>query len=319
MELVNPGSAFTFTYPTFDQNAGLFISANVYDVSNGTPSLLTTVPMLVTALGVYSGTYTAVSGKTYLVISAVYTDDTYTTLDTSRPPEADCYQSTDAPRSFFAFNYGAYDQDASLFVAGSVFDLVSYVTIVQMTVVYAGVYFGSYVGTVNNAYVVAKAVYTDDTYTTVDSNRAPGADSFQFFATISPAKSFQSAVLTPQATTPQIPGRAILKFTQGDSLNLALLASLGPGILFDLTGAVFTTTFRGPTGLPISFPNSQHIANPDQVNHRGEYALVLSASDSASIPAGTNKEIVTKIVQGSSTIYFHGQGIGTILSSIPYQ
>lgn len=85
--------AFNINYPSYDLNTGLFVRASVYDVS-GAPSLLGTVNLSHVASGVYSGSYTASAGVVYLVISLVYTDGTYSTVDTTRAPEVDSYSST---------------------------------------------------------------------------------------------------------------------------------------------------------------------------------------------------------------------------------
>jgi hypothetical protein len=109
----------------------------------------------------------------------------------------------------------------------------------------------------------------------------------------------------------------MIEFTQGDTATLDLTATNGNGTPVDLTAAVFTTSFRGTDGVVISFPNSQHTANPDQVNFKGQFSLALSSADTDSVPVGKNKEIVTKIVQGLSTIYYHGPSALNVLNKIP--
>lgn len=109
----------------------------------------------------------------------------------------------------------------------------------------------------------------------------------------------------------------MLKITQGDTADFNLTATLGDGTPFDLTGAVFTSFFRGPQGGVVSFPNSQHTANPDQVLFRGQFILSLSTDDTSSIPLGAHKELITRVVQESSVVYFHGPNLVTVLSEIP--
>lgn len=96
-----------------------------------------------------------------------------------------------------------------------------------------------------------------------------------------------------------------------------LTAKNGAGAPVDLTGAVFTTQIRGPSGEVETFTNSQHTANPNQTTHKGEFTLSLSSMDTASLALGTGLEVVTKIVQGASTVYFHGRRILTVLQSEP--
>ncbi len=107
-----------------------------------------------------------------------------------------------------------------------------------------------------------------------------------------------------------------LTITQGDTVTFNLTAK-NAGVAVDLTGAVFTTTIRGPGGVVRSFGNSQHTANPNQTAHRGEFTLALSAMDTASLVVFSGLEILTKIVIGSATVYFHGPDILTVLANVP--
>lgn len=109
----------------------------------------------------------------------------------------------------------------------------------------------------------------------------------------------------------------MIQFTAGDSANLVFTAEDGDGNPVNLTGAVFTTFFRIANGLTVQFDNSQHTANPDQINFPGQYTLALAVSDTAPIPPGDNKEVITEVVQGGSTIYYHGPNILNVLSPIP--
>lgn len=111
----------------------------------------------------------------------------------------------------------------------------------------------------------------------------------------------------------------MIKITQGDTATLNFTAEDGNGNPIDLTSAVFTTSVRGLQGAEISFPNSQHTANPDQINFRGQFSLALASSDTASIPNGINKEVVTEIVIGATTIFYRGENILTVYLQIPRQ
>ena len=111
----------------------------------------------------------------------------------------------------------------------------------------------------------------------------------------------------------------MLIITQGDTAIFNLTAKSGDNTLVDLTGAVFTSYILGPLGVVKSFANSQHVANPDQINNRGQFTLTLSVTDTAALAIGEHKEVITKIVIGASTIYFHGVNILTVLPNIPEQ
>lgn len=111
----------------------------------------------------------------------------------------------------------------------------------------------------------------------------------------------------------------MLKVTQGDTITFQLTALLGNGLPYDLTGATFTTLIKGPNGIVVSFPNSQHTANPDQTANKGKYTLALTADNTDSLGLGINKEIITKVTQGSNIVQFHGNGILTVLAKVPVQ
>lgn len=113
--------------------------------------------------------------------------------------------------------------------------------------------------------------------------------------------------------------RANIQFTQSDTALLQLTAQNGNGVPQDLTGADFTSSFLGLDGAVISFGNSQHTANPDQVLHRGQFTLSLSAADTNSIPAGINKELLTLVVQGGQQIYYRGPNLVTVFTKVPRQ
>lgn len=110
----------------------------------------------------------------------------------------------------------------------------------------------------------------------------------------------------------------MLRITQGDQVTFNLTARSGAGSLVDLTNAVFTTQISGQNQTIVSFPNSQHTANPDQVNFKGQFTLALTSSDTLSLAWGSGLEIVTKIlINGTAPVYFHGPSILTVLQNIP--
>lgn len=109
----------------------------------------------------------------------------------------------------------------------------------------------------------------------------------------------------------------MIKITNGDTASLVLTATDAQNFPIDLTGATFTTTLRGLNGALITYLNSQHTANPDQVNFKGQFTLALSANDTNAIPPGKNKEIITLIVIGATQISYRGPGVLTVLSTNP--
>jgi len=108
--------------------------------------------------------------------------------------------------------------------------------------------------------------------------------------------------------------------TQGDTATFQLTAVDGDGNPVDLTGATFTTQITGPNGDAIaSFPNSQHTANPDQINFTGQFTLALSVENTASLGLGNHKEVLTRIVISTTTVYFRGFNILQVLPPVPIQ
>ena len=211
MLLIHPLQSFSLNYPTADQTSSLFVRANIYDISSGSAILLGFVNMTERIAGVYSALYTGASTKTYLAIATVYTDGTYATVDTNFAPGAEIYKSLDAPSGFMAFNYGAYDQDPTLFIAGSIYDnTLSFVAKVSMAHVFAGVYVGVYTGMPLQTYEVVKLSYSDGTYTVIDLNRGPGTDTIQIFTILSGnSVLFGPAVLEGQLLGAQLTAQSL--------------------------------------------------------------------------------------------------------------
>lgn len=91
MGTVAAGQPFSFNYNTTDHNTGLFVRADIIDVTTS-PTLLTRVVMTEFSNGIYVGTYTGIAGKAYVINKLVYTDGTYATVDSSRSPDSDDIQ-----------------------------------------------------------------------------------------------------------------------------------------------------------------------------------------------------------------------------------
>lgn len=187
MIIVEPAVRFSFNYAAYDQNSSLYVRAFIYEVSTGTPSLVQTINLSSVQIsnGIYSGSFIPSTQKAYLIVTAVFTDNTYTTLNNLYFASSEVYKCVDCVPVFFGFSYGLFTEDASAFVAGNIFDTVTGtptpVTQIPMSHVFAGVYFGSYNGTLNHTYDVAELVYTDSGYTAINHGFAPKGESFIVF------------------------------------------------------------------------------------------------------------------------------------------
>ena len=108
----------------------------------------------------------------------------------------------------------------------------------------------------------------------------------------------------------------MISFTQGDTAVLNLTATDGNGNPIDLTSAVFTTYILGPGGVIASFPNGQHTIVSASA---GTFTLSLGFADTDQCGVGNNKQILTKIVQGSSIVYLRGVNILNVNPPVPLQ
>lgn len=82
MELAPAGVPLSFEV-TFDSPT-LHVGMSVYDDSGALPVLLLSpfaMARVAPGLNTYRGKFTAQAGKNYIILKAVYTDDTLTTLD----------------------------------------------------------------------------------------------------------------------------------------------------------------------------------------------------------------------------------------------
>ena len=97
---------------------------------------------------------------------------------------------------------------------------------------------------------------------------------------------------------------ANIRITQGEDAVLNLTATTGAGAAFDLSGATFTSYITGAKGSVNSFSNSKHAIVSAAA---GTFTLTLTETDTALISVGINKEILTKVVQGTTTTYLRAQ------------
>ena len=80
MQLVPAGQALSFEV-TYQQN-NLPVAMSVYDDSGPTPiRIVAPFAMALVGGNTYRGKFTPEAGKSYIIIKAVYTDDSFTTLD----------------------------------------------------------------------------------------------------------------------------------------------------------------------------------------------------------------------------------------------
>lgn len=184
MQLVDGNFKFSFNYAAYDGASNLHLAASIYDITSGAASFVSKIPMTYVVNGAYFGTFQGTPGHTYLVITVVYLESGLVNIDPDRAPGADVYQAVADGLYFLGFAYAAYDYDPDMDVAGNVYDVTSgstFISRIAMVEADFGVYFGTFETTVDHAYIVEKSVYTDNTYTTVDTDRAPSLDSFQSF------------------------------------------------------------------------------------------------------------------------------------------
>jgi hypothetical protein len=101
-------------------------------------------------------------------------------------------------------------------------------------------------------------------------------------------------------------------------VNLVFTATNDQGVPVNLTGATFSTEINGPNSIgPITFGNSQHTANANQVNFTGQFTLALANTDTANLGEGINKEIITEVTIAGATTYFRGVSILNVYPSAP--
>lgn len=93
--IAKAGVPYGFNYTAFDHDESLFVAAQIYNVTTGTPVFLSQVPMFHVEQGSYNGVFTPADGQVYAIVMLVYTDGTYTTPDPDRSPGAESVQGVD--------------------------------------------------------------------------------------------------------------------------------------------------------------------------------------------------------------------------------
>lgn len=77
-----------FVYTTYDFATGLFIKAQIYNTTTGSPVLQTSTNLNYIAFGVYFGSFEGDLTKNYQIIGVVYTDGTYTVVNYNYAPSS---------------------------------------------------------------------------------------------------------------------------------------------------------------------------------------------------------------------------------------
>ena len=89
----NISASIQYVDPTYQ--VSLFVRANIYDLSGGSPVFDSSVNLLQINNGVYAGKKTFTAAKPYLIQKLVYTDGTYTVVDQSYAQGTDDVQCID--------------------------------------------------------------------------------------------------------------------------------------------------------------------------------------------------------------------------------
>lgn len=95
--IVRANIPYCLEYPTFDQQTGLFVGARIIDITSGLPGSQVGNVLALTdeTDGLYRNVFTPAAGKRYRVIKQLYTDGTYTTVDTGRAPDIEVLDAAD--------------------------------------------------------------------------------------------------------------------------------------------------------------------------------------------------------------------------------
>ena len=99
--------------------------------------------------------------------------------------------------------------------------------------------------------------------------------------------------------------------TRGDTNDLILIAEDGDGNKVDLTGVTdMETQLPDKDGGVITIANDDHTPDADQTTNKGQYAVTLSAANSAELKIAQNQNVITKVTDASGKItFYHGEGV----------
>lgn len=76
-------------------DTGLFARAAIYDITSGSPVFVNNAVMSEVTPGSYLATMIPVAGTSYFVVKRVYTNNSFTTVDSNYSPSTESFQSID--------------------------------------------------------------------------------------------------------------------------------------------------------------------------------------------------------------------------------
>lgn len=174
MAIPGVSQSFVVTFDSDTLNAGM----SVYDFTGSVPVLVSGPTAMDLFYGTtYVGSFTPLPNREYLIFKAVYTDNTFATLDSNY------FESSEAIGFTAEVPFAVSFDSPGLPVALSIYDdspALIYGPI-AMTNVVGNTYVGKYTPDPTKSYLVITAVYTDNTFTILDDNYSQGSSSL--FAT----------------------------------------------------------------------------------------------------------------------------------------
>lgn len=232
--IVNGGQPVNFNYATFDYATGLNVAGLIFDVTLGTPILVSgPTAMTEKTTGIYEGIFTPVASKSYLIVAVVYTTSGLTIVDVSRGPSTDIFDAFTSDTTKMNIAYAAFDQLSSLTVNYTCYNLTdSTSTTGTLTYLAFGVYFTQLTGVIGKNYLIVLKP--------TDATRAPSTSSKQCFS------------LSSLAPTSTDPGQGNVKAgviynINGTELE-GTLFSIDPGAANVKTGISYTINNLPITG-----------------------------------------------------------------------
>ena len=171
---------------TYDSPA-LFVGLQVYEIVSGAPVVSgSVIPMLnVAGSNTYVGGFIPVAGKEYIMVKRVYADGSYTTPDDNYGIGSEAGPCS-AAATFVAGVNNAFEvtfDSPSLFVGMVVYDLTGGVPVAVTSPIPminapgSNTYGAEFPPLSQHSYLFLKRVYTDASYSVLDSNYAASSES----------------------------------------------------------------------------------------------------------------------------------------------
>lgn len=106
-KFVPQGVSLPFEYTSYDGQSGKFIGMTVFDTTSGTPVQVNLTPIAMAHMfqGTYVGYFTPDPNKNYIVHKMVYTDITYTVLNTNYSPGSESFSTQFSSLAEFIWNF----------------------------------------------------------------------------------------------------------------------------------------------------------------------------------------------------------------------